>query len=185
MPDTETTAERNKWRSGIERRISALESSLIRSLVIAACGLIALGSVLPVYSGVDGDIIPTMRLATAPFTALSAADQPSDRAYALVAGIGLLGLLSCVVVALGVGAVQCGRNARRSTLRTAKVVFWLMLVGSLFPLLAATTVVAENLSGEPGPAMWCFLPGLLLFAVTVFNRYLRDLWCVETRHESR
>ncbi|MFC3490970.1 hypothetical protein [Glycomyces rhizosphaerae] len=139
MPDTKTTVEFDQWRRGVERRFFALESFLIRSLVFAACGLIAIGCMLPVYSDFDEDIVPTMRLATAPFAALSSADQVDDRSYAVVAGIGLLGLLTCAVVALGVGAAQCGRNAGRPTLRTAKVVFWLMLVGSLVPLLARTT----------------------------------------------
>ncbi|HEX2143927.1 MAG TPA: hypothetical protein VHG10_05390 [Glycomyces sp.] len=180
MLSTDADAETDQQRSDLEDRVFTLESIAIRALAAATVGLLTLGSALPVYADLEKDAIPTLRLLTAPFAAFGALDEVEDaRGFTVTMGIVFAALLAGIVAAIGIGLAQWNRREGAGMVRSAKVVAWVLLIGMLVPLLITITAMDADRAGDPGPAMWCFVPGVILFATTVFSRGLRRLWCVE------
>jgi hypothetical protein len=55
----------------------------------------------------------------------------------------------------------------------------LLLVGMLVPVGFTIEAARSELDDSAGPAMWYFVPGVIVFAVTALNGHLRQLWCRE------
>ena len=137
MADTETDVERIRRRMlDLEVRVHTLESIAIRSLTLFAGVLLVLGSALPTFTDTREFDPVTTRLLNAPFVAFGSLRQDEDHvAFGVAVGIGFLGLLACVVIAVGICFVQWRRWAGPGSVRTAQVVAWLLLVGMLVPVI--------------------------------------------------
>jgi hypothetical protein len=181
MAETETDVERIRRRvADLEGRVHTLESIAIRSLAFVTAALLVFGSVLPIL--IDGrDFDPVnLRLATAPFEIFgSLGEYEDDEGFGVVIGLGFLGLMACVVIALGICIAQWRRWAGPRTARTAMVVAVLLLIGMFGPILFTFGATNPDLDDAPGPAMWYFVPGVVIFAATAFNEHLRQLWSQE------
>ena len=183
MAGTDTTGERTRRQLfDLEDRVHALETGVVRTLALLAGGLLALGSVLPVYSAPSEEQLPVLRLLTAPFEIFGVTSETEDhKAFNVMMGIGFLGLLACILTAVGVCFAQWNRQAGSVATRTAKVVAWLLVIGMVVPILL-TMIGASNDEGDVvsvGPALWLAVPGVVVFAVTAFNDHLRRLWAPE------
>lgn len=179
MADTETDVERIRRRvQDLEGRVHTLESIAIRSLAFVTAALLVLGSALPTF--VDGrafDPVP-VRLATAPFEIFGSLGENEDgEGFGVAIGLGFLGLFACVVIAVGICIAQWRRWAGPRMARTAMVVAVLLLIGMFGPVLFTFGAANPDLDDTPGPAMWYFVPGVVIFAATAFNEHLRQLWC--------
>lgn len=158
-----------------------LESMVVRTIIAVAGSLLVLGSVLTVYADPD-EHVPNWRLLTVPFEifgALGALGEAGgdDVGIGVAMGVGYLGLLLCVVVAVGICFVQWGRQAGPVTERVAKLVASLMLIGMWVPVIfTGLAANSDNASVSAGPAMWMFVPGAVIFAVMAFTPYARRLW---------
>ena len=181
MADTETDVERIRRRMlDLEVRVHTLESIAIRSLTLFAGVLLVLGSALPTFTDTREFDPVTTRLLNAPFVAFGSLRQDEDHvAFGVAVGIGFLGLLACVVIAVGICFVQWRRWAGPGSVRTAQVVACLLLVGMLVPVYFTFAAAKPELDYTPGPAMWYFVPGVIVFATTALNQHLRQLWCSE------
>jgi hypothetical protein len=181
MAETETDVERIRRRMlDLEVRVHTLESIAIRSLTLFTGVLLVLGSVLPTFTD-EGAFDPVpLRLLNAPFVIFGSLGENGDHeGFAVAAGIGFLGLLACVVTAVGICFVQWQRWAGPRSVRTAQVVAWLLLIGMLVPVYFTFAAANPELDDVPGPAMWYFVPGVIIFAATALNPHLRQLWSRE------
>ncbi|GAA2149913.1 hypothetical protein [Glycomyces algeriensis] len=181
MADNETDVERIRRRlQDLEVRVHTLESIAIRSLSFVAACLLALGSALPVFTDGRSFDPMTVRLLTAPFAVLGALGEDADeQVFGAVMGLVFLVLLACVLTAVGICLAQWRRWGGPGLVLTAQVVAVLLLVGMLAPVLLTFGASNPELDDTPGPAVWYFVPGVILFAAMAFNGNLRRLWSGE------
>lgn len=181
MTDTDTDVERIRRRLvDLEGRVHTLESIAIRSLTFVTACLLMLGSALPTFTDGRSFDPMTVRLLNAPFEVIGSLDEKEDeQVFGLAMGLAFLGLLACIVTAVGICIVQWRRWAGPGLARTAQVVAVLLLIGMLAPVLLTFGASNPELEDTPGPAVWYFVPGVLLFAATAFNEHLQQLWTRE------
>lgn len=157
----------------LKRRVHGLESFLLHSLILVCIFLLLLGIVLVVSEDPNEEVPYSMRLLTVPFEAMAEAGEPFEWAL----GIGFLGLLACAVTAVCLASALWGREASLGVDRAGRIVAVLMAIGMWVPVLWAFLTATEGgQDASAGPAMWLFVPGVLIFNLLMFNGYLRGLW---------
>ena len=181
MADTDIDVERIRRRLlDLEGRVHTLESIAIRSLTFVAACLLMLGSALPTFTDGRSFDPMTVRLLTAPFAVLGSLGEDEDeQVFGVVMGLVFLVLLACVLTAVGICVAQWRRWAGPGLVLTAQIVAVLLLIGMLVPILLTYGASKPELDDAPGPAVWYFVPGAVVFAVVTFNEHLRQLWCRE------
>lgn len=181
MADTDIDVERIRRRLlDLEGRVHTLESIAIRSLTFVAACLLLLGGALPTFADDRGFDPVTVRLLTAPFEVFGSLGENGDEeGFGVAMGIGFLGLSACIVTAVGICVLQWRRWAGPGLVRTAQVVAVLLLIGMLVPVILTYGAANPELDDSAGPAVWYFVPGVILFAAITFNEHLRQLWCRE------
>lgn len=181
MADNETDVERIRRRLlDLEVRVHTLESIAIRSLTFVAACLLMLGSALPTFTDARAFDPMTVRLLTAPFEVFGSLGENGDEeGFGAVMGLAFLGLLACILTAIGICFATWRRWAGPGLVRTAQIVAVLLLIGTLAPVLLTFAAAKPEMDDTPGPAVWYFVPGAILFAAIAFNEHLRHLWCRE------
>lgn len=181
MADIETDDERIRRRlQDLEGRVHTLESIAIRALAFTSGALLVVGSTLPIFTDARAFDPAIVRLLTAPLDVVAAlGEREVLGGFGVAAGIGFLILLACVATAVGICCFQWQRWAGPRVARTAAVVAVLLLVGMLVPVGFTIEAARSELDDSAGPAMWYFVPGVIVFAATALNGHLRQLWCRE------
>lgn len=163
-------AETDKQRlRELDLRIDRLETCVVVLLSSAVAVLLALGS-LRHFTTEDGDPVSMMSLL---FDA-GKIDSSEER----IAAIGFIGLLACTALAVVHCLMTWSRGGGAKALAAGRVLFWLMLLGSVVPLLLTLEATSEENSHDAGPAMLYFYAGLGLYAVLLFSE-VRNLWVRE------
>lgn len=176
MAGDESARARRELRA-LEDRVEALETLAVRAMVLATTTLLIVGSLLPVYDGLERDAVPTLRLGTAAFVTFSRLDKVEDaNGFAVTMGIGFLILLAGIIVAVSVGYHQWFRLGSRAVTRVAKAAVAVLWIGAAVALILTANVTGDDQPGESGPALWLFIPGALLFTLTTYRSGLRRLW---------
>jgi hypothetical protein len=181
MADIETESERTRRRlQDLEGRVHTLESIAIRALAFTSGTMLVAGSTLPIFTDERSFDPVTVRLLTAPLDAFaSLSEEEVLKGFGVAAGIGFLVLLACVATAVVICCFQWQRWAGPRVARTAAVVAVLLLVGMLVPVYFTIGAAQPELDDSAGPAMWYFVPGVIIFAATALNGHLRQLWSRE------
>ena len=118
----------------------------------------------------ESHVVEHVRLVTAPFQEFGHGILDHGAAD-VVLGIGFLGLLLCVVYAVADCVAMAGSGTiGRGRLRWSQVVCVLMGIGAVVPVIMGVIAHNSDNAGDAGgPAMFVFVPGVVLYGVLLMN----------------
>lgn len=154
----------------IEDRIDRLEFLGVFTLSIITIGLLAAGSLLPLWTerDLDSSASESYSVVRIPFSS----ELWGGEEWPTAVGFG--GLLLCTVIAIGLCMVTWARDGDRRTVQIARVIFRLMAVGALVPLVL-TLNATDHPQDDVGPAILYYLAGIVVFRVLMLSG-LRQVW---------
>ncbi|HEY1133848.1 MAG TPA: hypothetical protein VGE77_04670, partial [Nocardioides sp.] len=165
----------DRTQRALVQRIERLERLFVGAVGALAALLLVAGLLAPYIvptdpdaedPGGDDDLMATLLVAG--FRALGYRSSDGDVvAFSVLAGIGFLGLLVVVLVALGLLWSMASGGAGAGTARAARVVAWLLGVGTGVAGLFELVALGDDNDVDAGPAVLVLAAGVALFVVVV------------------
>ncbi len=160
----------------LARRIEVLEQLVMRAVCLAVAGLLIAGCLVPFGYGTEAGEPVAPSVLTMPVHMLAAAGEPGgdtdELTFVVTATIGFAGLLLVVLAILGTLLVFARRDGGDGTLKLARILRALALIGTAAVLIFTLMYVGDR-EAVDGPG-WGGV--VLLVGVVAYSMLLSEPW---------